>query len=162
MVGCLIAVACMIVVSLSAGNVQSDMVPGDLGPVAAKLGIQQENGYYDLAKILGAILENLPTQSVAPVDWAGASRVVRTAADVTLSFRTVPGAACRLYVLYEGTGDCKRIGAGEGWCVAGADGLVSWTWKTEAGKQPATAVVRVSADSADTWHSFAFSFTDTD
>jgi len=108
MVGCLIAVACMIVVSLSAGNVQSDMVPGDLGPVAAKLGIQQENGYYDLAKILGAILENLPTQSVAPVDWAGASRVVRTAADVTLSFRTVPGAACRLYVLYEGTGDCKR------------------------------------------------------
>jgi len=55
--GCLLLIACLVAVSLSAGDVQSNFVPGDFGPAAEKLGIGQENGYYDLGRMLDAALD---------------------------------------------------------------------------------------------------------
>ena len=92
----------------------------------------------------------------AAVEWASATRTVASGSEVTLEFRTAADASCRLYILYEGTGNCARIGEGEGWHIADQEGNVAWSWDTEAQEQPATALVRVAEDSGESWHSFDF------
>jgi len=59
--GYLVLFACVVGVSLAADNVQANFVPGDFGPAAEKLGIQQENGYYDLGQMLNAAVERIGT-----------------------------------------------------------------------------------------------------
>lgn len=56
---CLLVLGALSGVSLVADNVQSNFVPGDFGPAAEKLGLEPENGYYDLGKMLDAAMSRI-------------------------------------------------------------------------------------------------------
>jgi hypothetical protein len=53
--GCAAVVALIAGITLAADNIQSNFVPGDFGPAAEKLRVQQENGYYDLGEMLNTL-----------------------------------------------------------------------------------------------------------
>ena len=99
------------------------------------------------------------TVSDSGAKWFGEAQVVEAGSVATLSFQVAPGAACRLYILYETTGSCARIGSDAGWSQANENGVVSWTWSVNPDivVQPGTALLRVSGDSTESWHSFDFS-----
>jgi hypothetical protein len=176
--------ACVASVSLSAGNVQSNFVPGDFGLVADELGIAQENGYYDLGHILGSLVERVQAleavvadqrgqldqlaqsittlssrvnQEAAPspaIVWVNAADSFRRERDVTLVFQTMPGATCHLDVLYLTSGKHSTSPAVQVPRVANEQGVVQWTWGLSAAGGQ-DALVTLDVDMPDGTHASA-------
>lgn len=117
--------------SLSAGNVHSNFVPGNLRPVAEALGVREENGYYDLAQILEAIVDRLPDgeSARAPMELLPGDPI-RQNARGKLMFRSALGGNVeyRIVVVYLTTQACataaelRRPRSGNG------SNTISWEW----------------------------------
>jgi hypothetical protein len=130
-------------------------------PVASALGVSPEGGSYELAALLSAMVERLPSAAGTSVVWAGQARGFAQATEAVVAFRTAPGALCRLYILYEETDACNALGERGKWVAADAEGNVSWDWHPDpASGGPVTALLRVRLDQAEYWHSFSLIVSD--
>ena len=101
---------------------------------------------------------NRPEQGTAVVERVSAKTSYETQTEITLQFRVPCSARYQLYILYEKTGHGRLIDseADSGWRNP-EDGVISWKWRTDAEPQNAIALVRMSTDGADSWHSYNFS-----
>lgn len=160
-IGYLLLLACVLAVGLGAADGPSTVATGDLSAVAATLGVAQEDGCYNLAQLLEAIVERLPDGEPTLIELVR-GEPIRAGESGRLTFHTALGTdfvEYRIAVIYLGTQATAKASQLKGPPTGTDIEAIWWEWTCETGQTGQNAVAIVTASWGESGARLSQSFT---